>query len=205
MALDIKPTRSELIKLKARIKQTKNGYKLLKMKRDGLFHEFRQLLANMIEAKRELTDAYRLAKQRIDLANAIDGGLAVRAAAIANSAHPEVEVERRNIMGVVVPSVSGTNLKSTFEERGVGYIGSSPYIDEASDSFSELIEKIVTASEMEATLKRLLEEIEATKRRVNALEFKVIPELEEAKVFIQLRLEEMEREETCRLKRFKNK
>ena len=205
MALDIKPTRSELIKLKARIKQTKNGYKLLKMKRDGLFHEFRQLLANMIEAKRELTDAYRLAKQRIDLANAIDGGLAVRAAAIANSAHPEVEVERRNIMGVVVPSVSGTNLKSTFEERGVGYIGSSPYIDEASDSFSELIEKIVTASEMEVTLKRLLEEIEATKRRVNALEFKVIPELEEAKVFIQLRLEEMEREETFRLKRFKNK
>ena len=205
MALDIKPTRSELIKLKARIKQTKNGYKLLKMKRDGLFHEFRQLLANMIEAKRELTDAYRLAKQRIDLANAIDGGLAVRAAAIANSAHPEVEVERRNIMGVVVPSVSGTNLKSTFEERGVGYIGSSPYIDAASDSFSELIEKIVTASEMEATLKRLLEEIEATKRRVNALEFKVIPELEEAKVFIQLRLEEMEREETFRLKRFKNK
>ena len=205
MALDIKPTRSELIKLKARIKQTKNGYKLLKMKRDGLFHEFRQLLSKMIEAKRELTDAYSLAKQRIDLANAIDGGLAVRAAAIANSAHPEVEVERRNIMGVVVPSVSGTNLRSTFEERGVGYIGSSPYIDEASDSFSNLIEKIVTASEMEATLKRLLEEIEATKRRVNALEFKVIPELEEAKVFIQLRLEEMEREETFRLKRFKNK
>ena len=205
MALDIKPTRSELIKLKARIKQTKNGYKLLKMKRDGLFHEFRQLLSQMIEAKRDLTNAYRLAKQRIDLANAIDGGLAVRAAAIANSAQPEVEVERRNIMGVVVPSVSGTNLKSTFEERGVGYIGSSPYIDEASDSFSDLIEKIVTASEMEATLKRLLEEIEATKRRVNALEFKVIPELEEAKVFIQLRLEEMEREETFRLKRFKNK
>ena len=155
MALDIKPTRSELIKLKARIKQTKNGYKLLKMKRDGLFHEFRTLLSEMIEAKRDLTDAYRLAKTRIDLANAIEGGLAVRAAAIANSAHPEVEVERRNIMGVVVPSVSGSNLKSTFAERGIGFIGSSPYIDEASDSFSELIEKIVTASEMEATLNRL--------------------------------------------------
>ena len=205
MALDIKPTRSELIKLKGRIKQTKNGYKLLKMKRDGLFHEFRTLLSEMIEAKRDLTAAYRLAKTRIDLANAIEGGLAVRAAAIANSAHPEVEVERRNIMGVVVPSVSGSNLKSTFAERGIGFIGSSPYIDEASDSFSELIEKIVKASEMEATLKRLLAEIEATKRRVNALEFKVIPELEEAKVFIQLRLEEMERDETFRLKRFKNK
>ena len=205
MALDIKPTRSELMKLKARIKQTKNGYKLVKMKRDGLFHEFRTLLSEMIKAKRDLTDAYRLAKTRIDLANAIEGGLAVRAAAIANSAHPEVEVERRNIMGVVVPSVTGSNLKSTFTERGIGFIGSSPYIDEASDSFSELIEKIVKASEMEATPKRLLAEIEATKRRVNALEFKVIPELEEAKVFIQLRLEEMEREETFRLKRFKNK
>mgnify|MGYP003326545519 FL=1 len=205
MALDIKPTRSELIKLKGRIKQTKNGYKLLKMKRDGLFHEFRKLLAEMIEAKRELTNTYRSAKQRIDLANAIEGGLKVRSAAIANSASPEVEVERRNIMGVVVPSVSGTNLKQAFGERSIGFTGSSPYIDEAADSFGNLIERMVKAAEMEATLKRLLAEIEATKRRVNALEFKVIPELEEARVFIQLRLEEMEREETFRLNRFKNK
>ena len=54
MALDITPTRSELINLKRRIKQTKNGYKLLKMKRDGLFHEFRTLLSDMIKAKRNL-------------------------------------------------------------------------------------------------------------------------------------------------------
>ncbi|MGB1475015.1 MAG: V-type ATP synthase subunit D [Candidatus Poseidoniaceae archaeon] len=205
MALDIKPTRSELINLKRRIKQTKNGYKLLKMKRDGLFHEFRTLLSDMIKAKRELTEAYVLAKSRIDLANSIEGGLKVRSAAIANSASPEVEVERRNIMGVVVPSVSGTNLKQAFGERSIGFTGSSPYIDEAADSFGNLIERMVKAAEMEATLKRLLAEIEATKRRVNALEFKVIPELEEARVFIQLRLEEMEREETFRLKRFKNK
>ena len=205
MALDIKPTRSELINLKRRIKQTKNGYKLLKMKRDGLFHEFRTLLSDMIKAKKELTESYVLAKSRIDLANAIEGSLKVRSAAIANSSSPEVEVERRNIMGVVVPSVSGTNLKQAFGERSIGFTGSSPYIDEAADSFGDLIERMVKAAEMEATLKRLLAEIEATKRRVNALEFKVIPELEEARVFIQLRLEEMEREETFRLKRFKNK
>ena len=108
-------------------------------------------------------------------------------------------------MGVVVPKVDGQNLKLSTEDRGLGLIGGSPYIDEAADSYSLLIEKVVKAAEMEATLKRLLEEIEATKRRVNALEFKVIPELEEARVFIQLRLEEMEREETFRLKRFKNK
>ena len=205
MALDIKPTRSELINLKRRIKQTKNGYNLLKMKRDGLFHEFRNLLADMIKAKKDLTDAFVLAKGRIDLANSIEGALKVRSAAIANSTHPEVEVAPRNIMGVVVPSVSGTNLKQSLRERGIGLVGSSPYVDEAADSFGDLIIQIVKASEMEATLKRLLAEIEATKRRVNALEYKVIPELEEAQVFIQLRLEEMEREETFRLKRFKNK
>jgi len=205
MALDIKPTRSELINLKRRIKQTKNGYNLLKMKRDGLFHEFRNLLADMIQAKKDLTAAFILAKGRIDLANSIEGALKVRSAAIANSTHPEVVVEPRNIMGVVVPSVSGTNLKQSLRERGIGFVGSSPYVDEAADSFGDLIIQIVKASEMEATLKRLLAEIEATKRRVNALEYKVIPELEEAQVFIQLRLEEMEREETFRLKRFKNK
>ena len=205
MALDIKPTRSELINLKRRIKQTQNGYKLLKMKRDGLFHEFRTLLSEMIEAKQELYGTYKLALQRINLASAVEGGLAVKSAALASSTHPEVTVKRRNIMGVVVPSVEGINLRVDMEKRGIGLIGSSPYIDEAADSYGKLIEKIVKAAEMEATLKRLLAEIESTKRRVNALEFKVIPEMEEARDFIQLRLEEMEREETFRLKRFKNK
>ena len=129
----------------------------------------------------------------------------MKSAAIASSKHPEVQVSKRNIMGVVVPKVEGQNLKLSVEDRGLGMIGGSPYIDEAADAYSLLVEKVVIAAEMEATLKRLLEEIEATKRRVNALEFKVIPEMEEAKVFIQLRLEEMEREETFRLKRFKNK
>ena len=193
MALDIKPTRSELINLKRRIKQTQNGYKLLKMKRDGLFHEFRTLLSEMINAKQELSNTYQLALQRINLASAVEGGLAVKSAALASSTHPEVEVQRRNIMGVVVPSVEGTNLRVDIEKRGIGLIGSSPYIDEAADSYGKLIEKVVNAAEMEATLKRLLAEIESTKRRVNALEFKVIPEMEEARDFIQLRLEEMER------------
>ena len=205
MALDIKPTRSELINLKRRIKQTQNGYNLLKLKRDGLFHEFRTLLSEMISAKQELSGTYQLALQRINLASAVEGGLAVKSAALASSTHPEVNVQRRNIMGVVVPAVEGKNLRVDMEKRGIGLIGSSPYIDEAADSYGKLIEKIVNAAEMEATLKRLLSEIESTKRRVNALEFKVIPEMEVSRDFIQLRLEEMEREETFRLKRFKNK
>ena len=205
MALDIKPTRSELINLKRRIKQTSSGYNLLKMKRDGLFHEFRTLLSEMIAARQELVGTYREALQAISLASSIEGGLSVKSAAIAASKWPEVTVSCRNLKGVVVPKVDGENLKLSMEDRGLGLVGGSPYIDEAADSYSLLIEKVVKAAEMEATLKRLLEEIEATKRRVNALEFKVIPEMKEAQAFIQLRLEEMEREETFRLKRFKNK
>ena len=205
MALDIKPTRSELINLKPRIKQTQNGYKLLKMKRDGLFHEFRMLLADMIKAREDLLEAYRAAIKSISLASSIEGALPVKSTAIAIATRPEVEVSKRNIMGVVVPSVTGEHLTSTIQERGIGLIGGSAYIDEAADAYSNLIENIVKAAEMEATLKKLLAEIEATKRRVNALEFKVIPEMKEAQTFIQLRLEEMEREETFRLKRFKNK
>ena len=205
MALDIKPTRSELINLKRRIKQTSSGYNLLKLKIDGLFFEFRTLLAEMIAAKEELVGTYRDALKSIALASSIEGGLSVKSSAIAANSGPEVMVSRRNIMGVVVPKVEGTNLTTTVETRPTGIIGGSPYIDEAADSYSILISKIVKAAEMEATLKRLLEEIEATKRRVNALEFVVIPEMKEAQTFIQLRLEEMEREETFRLKRFKNK
>ncbi len=205
MALDIQPTRSELINLKRRITQTQNGYQLLKMKRDGLFHEFRTLLSEMIEAKEGLVTVYRDAIKAISLASAIEGGLAVKSAAIAVAEHPEVEVSRHNIMGVVVPKVVGSHLSQTMLERGLGLVGGSPYLDEAADAYGTLIESIVKAAEMESTLKRLLVEIEATKRRVNALEFKVIPEMEEARDFIQLRLEEVEREETFRLKRFKNK
>ena len=176
MALDIKPTRSELINLKRRIKQTSSGYNLLKMKRDGLFHEFRTLLSEMIAAREELVGTFRDALQAINLASSIEGGLSVKSAAIAASKHPEVQVSRRNIMGVVVPKVEGHNLKLSAEDRGLGMVGGSPYIDEAADAYSLLVEKVVKAAEMEATLKRLLEEIEATKRRVNALECKVIPE-----------------------------
>ena len=85
MALDIKPTRSELINLKRRIKQTQNGYNLLKMKRDGLFHEFRTLLSEMIEAREGLVGTYREAVQSISLASAIEGGLAVKSAVVAKT------------------------------------------------------------------------------------------------------------------------
>ena len=72
-------------------------------------------------------------------------------------------------------------------------------------AFEKLLDTIIRAAEIETTMKRLLDEIEKTKRRVNAMEFKLIPELEEAMKFVKFRLEEMDRENTIRLKFLKGK
>jgi V/A-type H+-transporting ATPase subunit D len=106
-------------------------------------------------------------------------------------------------MGVVVPKIKVSTIQKSVEERGYGLIGTSVRIDESVHAFEKLTEKVLEAAELETTMKKLLDEIESTKRRVNALEFKVIPQLEEVAAYITLRLEELERENIFRLKRIK--
>jgi V/A-type H+-transporting ATPase subunit D len=106
-------------------------------------------------------------------------------------------------MGVVVPKIKVSTIQKSVEERGYGLIGTSVRIDESVHAFEKLAEKVLEAAELETTMKKLLDEIESTKRRVNALEFKVIPQLEEVAAYITLRLEELERENVFRLKRIK--
>lgn len=203
MALDVKPTRSELIQLKKRIQLSERGYKLLKMKRDGLILEFFKILNEARNVRTELDAAYLRAEEKINLASAVNGMVAVRSVAFTAKESPAISLSGKNIMGVVVPKISSTGVKKTLLERGYGIIGTNSYIDETADAYEDLVEKIITAAELETTMKRLLDEIEKTKRRVNALEFKVIPELTAAMKYIRFALEEMERENTFRLKRVK--
>jgi len=203
MALDVKPTRSELIQLKKRIQLSERGHKLLKMKRDGLIIEFFKILNQARNVRTELDAAFLKAEEKINLASAVNGMVAVRSVAFTAKESPEIRLSGKNIMGVVVPKISSTGVKKTLLERGYGIIGTNSYIDETADAYEDLVEKIITAAELETTMKRLLNEIEKTKRRVNALEFKVIPELVAAMKFIRFALEEMERENTFRLKRVK--
>ncbi|NOQ48415.1 MAG: V-type ATP synthase subunit D [Methanococcoides sp.] len=202
-AKEVKPTRSELIELKKKIKLSEGGHKLLKMKRDGLILEFFEILSKAKDVRSELDAAYEKANVKIGIAEAVEGRITVKSTAFAMKDAPQIVLESHNIMGVVVPKIESSSVRKPINKRGYGLLGTSSYIDEAVDSYEELVEKIILAAEIETTMKKLLDDIEKTKRRVNALEFKVIPELTEAMVFIRLRLEEMERENTFRLKRIK--
>jgi V/A-type H+/Na+-transporting ATPase subunit D len=202
---DIKPTRSELLEIKKKIKLSQAGYKILKMKRDGLILEFFKILEEAKEIRQRVNRDYETAMTKIAVAKAADGAIAVKSAAFALKVHPEIQLRSKNVMGLVVPEIEATSLRASSDARGYGVIGTSTYIDEAAKAFEDLTETIIKAAEIETTMKRLLDEIEKTKRRVNALEYKVIPELKESAAFIQLRLEEMERENIFRLKRIKQK
>ncbi|MEL4305497.1 V-type ATP synthase subunit D [Methanococcoides sp. LMO-2] len=202
-AKDVKPTRSELIELKKKIKLSEGGHKLLKMKRDGLILEFFDILSKAKDVRSELDAAYERANEQIGIAESVEGRITVKSTAFAMKDAPQIELESHNIMGVVVPKIESSSVRKPINKRGYGILGTSSYIDEAVDSYEVLVEKIILAAEIETTMKKLLDDIEKTKRRVNALEFKVIPELKESMSFISLRLEEMERENTFRLKRIK--
>ena len=204
MALrDIKPTRSELINLKRKIKLSERGYKILKMKRDGLILEFFKVLAEAKDSRGELLSKYAAAVEMMALANTVEGAIGVKSAAFSVKEVPEITLKSKNIMGVIVPEIEASKVKKSLVDRGYGVLGTSPVIDETATAFEDLVEAIIESAEIETTMKRLLDEIESTKRRVNALEFKVIPELTAAQGFIKMRLDEMEREELFRLKKIK--
>ena len=204
-ANDITPTRSVLIELKRKIKTTKSGYKIMKMKRDGLIIEFFNVMEKAKAMRGSVASDYETAMLKIAIASAVEGEIAVKSAAYALKTEPHVKVGSKSIMGMMVPKVEADVKKANLENKGYGVISTSAYIEEASNAFEKLLETLIRAAEIETTMKKLLDEIEKTKRRVNAMEFKVIPELEEAQAFVRFRLEEMDRENTIRLKFLKGK
>ncbi len=204
MPQDIKPTRSELLKLKRQIRLAKSGYNLLKKKRDGLILEFFEILKRAKTLRQELVEEYKIALEKMNIARVLEGDLKVKSIAMAIKDIPEVKLTTKNIMGVKVPKIESSEIKKAFLERGYGIYNSSA-IDEAAAAYEKVLEKIILAAEVETSMRKLLNEIEKTKRRVNGLEFVVIPNLDRQRSFIQLRLEEIERENIFRMKRIKAK
>ncbi len=201
---EIKPTRSELLAIQRRISLYERGHKLLKMKRDGLVMEFFSVLAKVKDVRSKIIEDYKKAEERLAIATSVDGRNAVQSAAFAIRDDPHIKIGSKNVMGVVVPTrLEGGTVKRRIDQRGYGVTGISVRIDEASDAFEQLVEDIILAAEFETTLRRLIDEIEKNKRIVNALEFRIIPELKRQVSFIRARLEEMERENIFRLIRIK--
>ena len=202
-AHDVTPNRSVLLQLKSKIKLTQGGHKVLKMKRDGLIIEFFEVLEKAKQMRAGVSSDYEAAMEKINIATTVKGEIAVKSAAYALKADPQVKLSSKSIMGMMVPKVEADRIHTKIIDKGYGVITTSSYIEEAAMAFEKLLDTIVRAAEVETTMKKLLDEIEKTKRRVNALEFKIIPELKESERFVKFSLEEMERENTTRLKHLK--
>ncbi|MGZ7047576.1 MAG: V-type ATP synthase subunit D [Methanobacterium sp.] len=199
----VNPTRMELLKLKDREKLAIKGHGLLKEKRNALIMEFFNIL-DRVKGSREKVEE-KLAKSFDDLTTSqiIMGDMAVQKAAMSVKESVEVDVDSRSVMGVVVPLIDTKSAERTMIERGYGFVDTSAKLDEAARGFEESITLILELAEIEKTITLLAGEIESTKRRVNALEHIIIPRLEKTVRYIEMRLEEMERENFVRLKMIK--
>jgi len=204
MAEDVKPTRKNLMAIEDRIELSERGHDTLEQKRDGLIMEFMDILDQAQDVREDLNANYDVAQRKLNMARAMEGDVAVRGAAAALKEHLRSRPSRKH-HGVVVPQIESSKVRKSLDERGYGLLGSSARIDEAADAYEELLETIILAAEVETAMKKMLKEIETTKRRVNALEFKLLPDLYENQEYIEQKLEEQEREEIFRMKKIKAK
>ncbi|AFK21937.1 V-type ATP synthase subunit D [Pyrococcus sp. ST04] len=201
--LKVKPTRMELLKLKRRVKLAERGHKLLKEKQDALIMEFFTIYDEALNLRRELIQKINEAFEALRRAQIDIGSLRLREIALGVKPNKEIEVKTRNIMGVRVPLIEAPDLKRKASERGYAFISTSSAVDVAAEKFEEVLELAIKLAEVEESLKRLGKEIEKTKRRVNALEYIIIPRMKNTIKFIEQHLDEMERENFFRLKRVK--
>ena len=204
MSDDVKLTRSEELRLKEKIDLAEGGHDILEKKRDGLIHEFMEIVGEAKQTNKELAKAYSQARLKLLLAKVYDGEDTLRSSALPSREGVKVSSETSNIMGVVVPEIStDQDISSHILNRDYGITSSTSRIDSTADKYEELLEKVIDAAETQTKVLKLLNEIEKTKRRVNALEHKVIPEMKTNLSKISQSLEESEREETFRMKKIK--
>ena len=131
---DVKPTRSELIELKKKIKLSEGGHKLLKMKRDGLILEFFEILEKAKSIRAELDVQFDLSMEKVNIAKSVEGTVTVKSTAFSFKDTPALDVQSKNVMGVVVPKIESSSVTKHINDRGYGIIGTSSRIYEAVDA-----------------------------------------------------------------------
>ena len=204
MAQDIRdginPTRMELLSLKNRTKLAVKGHGLLKEKRDALIKEFFDILDRVKGVREAAERSLKEANEALLEAQIAMGDLAVRKASLSVKESIDVDIKSRSVMGVSVPVTNVKMEERSIIDRGYSFSDTTIQLDEAAKKFEESIKFLIELGEVEKTIFLLAEEIEATKRRVNALEHIMIPRFENTEKYIDMRLQEMERENFVRLK-----
>ena len=196
----INPTRMELLSLKNRTKLAVKGHGLLKEKRDALIKEFFDILDRVKGVREAAERSLKEANEALLEAQIAMGDLAVRKASLSVKESIDVDIKSRSVMGVSVPVTNVKMEERSIIDRGYSFSDTTIQLDEAAKKFEESIKFLIELGEVEKTIFLLAEEIEATKRRVNALENIMIPRFENTEKYIDMRLQEMERENFVRLK-----
>ena len=196
----INPTRMELLSLKNRTKLAVKGHGLLKEKRDALIKEFFDILDRVKGVREAAERILKEANEALLEAQIAMGDLAVRKASLSVKESIDVDIKSRSVMGVSVPVTNVKMEERSIIDRGYSFSDTTIQLDEAAKKFEESIKFLIELGEVEKTIFLLAEEIEATKRRVNALEHIMIPRFENTEKYIDMRLQEMERENFVRLK-----
>ncbi len=193
----------ELIKVKNQIKLAEQGKDLLRQKMDALIQEFFLIMKDVSDSRSELEIVDYSARHSLHLATAVDDTVAVKSAALATQRGVYLDISGKNIMGVPVPILEKKKISKGTFERGYSVLGVSGRIDEVAEKFEKEMDLIIKLAETETALRRIGEEIQMNRRRVNALEQVVIPDLRKTAKKIKIAIEEREREDLFRLKKVK--
>ena len=202
--LNKNPTRMELKKLKARLKTAQRGHKLLKDKTDEMVRRF-SVLAREIKKLRAETegDVVRVLKQ-FSLARGLMPKKDIELLFSMPSVSVEPECGLGNFMNLEVPKIVLEERKDASSPLPYSYVDVTSEADYAVELAGEVLDKLVRLAEQEKILRMLAAEIERSKRRVNALEYVLIPDLEETIRYISMKLEENERAGLTRLMKVKD-
>ncbi|MBQ8685102.1 MAG: V-type ATP synthase subunit D [Clostridia bacterium] len=202
--LNVNPTRMELKKLKARLSTAVRGHKLLKDKSDEMVRRFTVVLREAKRLREEVEAELSEVLKQFYIARSVTPSFEAETAFALPTASVEAECTTQSVMGVEVPRITLAREKRT---GGLPYAFSeiTGEADYSVQKAAELLPKMVELAQTEKTVRMLAEEIERNKRRVNALEYVMIPQLEETIKYIKDKLDENERAAIVRLMKVKSK
>ncbi len=188
--LHVNPTRMALMELKRKSASAKRGHKLLKDKQDGLMQQFLVVIRSAKQLREEIDVKLQRAFRTFILASAWLSESELHNALSSPQATISLDYEIKSVMGVKIPVFK---LRKEGTIRSYGYANTNAFLDEAIDLFEETFASLVRLAEIEKQAERMAIELETTRRRVNALEHKMLPDLRDTVKFIKMKLDESER------------